>query len=204
MFLVNNHERLVLVEAKTFQQARERTFLSWSSESYPCRMMMKQAGWFIVRTTNGEFVSVCLYCKIACRDWTRAHDPHEIHKKLSPNCVFVLYSHPTQIPSSPIIDSLPDREEVLPSSHTMAPLFKRTKSFDQWPSGSPHPSPNILAEAGLFYNGQNTIVECFFCHGQQSIFRSNDNPMLAHTNSCGYAKHLRSKKDLFHFFSFIL
>jgi hypothetical protein len=156
-------------------------------------MKMKEAGWFIVRNIDGDLVAVCLYCKKAFKGWNRQHDPYKVHKILSPTCIFVLYGHNMQTPSSPIVESIPHREEVRLSSHTMAELPKRTNSFEQWPYGSPHPSVNDLVEAGLFYTGQNTTVECFFCHGRISIFHSNDDPMLAHTNRCKYFKHLRGK-----------
>jgi hypothetical protein len=156
-------------------------------------MKMKEAGWFIVRNTDDELVAVCLYCGKACKGWTRQHDPYKVHKNLSPDCVFVLYAQSIQTPSLPIIKSIPRREEIRPSSHEMAQLPKRIKSFERWPSGPPHPPFDDLAEAGLFYNDQNTIVECFSCHGRISISHSADNPMLAHTNQCKYAKHLRGK-----------
>jgi len=152
---------------------------------------MKTAGWFVVRNTNDELVATCLYCEKACKGWTRQDDPYKVHQHLSPDCVFVLYGQNIQTPSSPIIDFIPRREAVRPSSHNMAQIFKRSKSFEQWPSGSPRPSPDDLAEAGLFYTGQNTIVQCVFCRGRISISRSDDNLMLAHTDQCQYAKHLR-------------
>jgi len=156
-------------------------------------MKMKKAGWFAVRNKDGKFVAVCLYCKKAFIGWNSQHDPYKVHKVLSPECVFVLYAQNIETPTSPIVESLPRREEVRPSLHNMAELPKRTRSFEQWPYGSPHPPADALAEAGLFYIGQNTIVECFFCHGQISISRPDDNVTLAHTDQCKYAKHLRSK-----------
>ncbi len=183
----------ILFEGKAFQQTRERTFLSWPLTSYPCRMKMKEAGWFIVCNKDGELVAVCLYCKKVCKGWNRQHEPFRVHKFLSPDCVFVLHARNIQTPSSPIITFMPRREEVRPSTHEMAELPNRTKSFEQWPYGSPHPSPDALAEAGLFYIGQNTMAECFCCHGRISISRLNDDPMLAHTNRCKYAQHLQGK-----------
>jgi hypothetical protein len=153
---------------------------------------MKEAGWFVVRNKDGKIVAICLYCKKAFIEWNDQHDPYKVHKVLSPECVFILNIQYIQTPSSPIIECLPRREEVRPSLHNMAELPKRTKSFEQWPYGSPHPPAEALAEAGLFYTGQNTRVECFFCHGQITIFHSDDNLMSAHTAQCQYAKHLRS------------
>jgi hypothetical protein len=154
-------------------------------------MKMKKAGWFVVRITNGELAAVCLYCDKTCKGWIRQHDPYKVHKHLSPDCVFVLYAQNIQTPSSPIVDFIPRHEAVRPSLHNMAPLFQRSQSFEQWPAGSPHPPPDDLADAGLFFTGQNTTVECFYCHGQMPIVRPDDNLMLAHTNQCQYAKHLR-------------
>jgi hypothetical protein len=183
----------VLVESKSFQQARERTYLKWSSELYPCRMKMKEAGWFIMCDKDSELVSVCLYCKIACKNWNNQDDPRKVHQVLSSQCVFVLYARAIQIPSSPIIELIPHRRRIPPSSHEMALLPRRVNSFEHWPPGSAHPSFDILVEVGLFYDGQGTIVHCFSCRGQLIINRADNDPMLAHTNQCAFANHLRGK-----------
>jgi hypothetical protein len=154
---------------------------------------MKEAGWFIVRTTNGELVAVCLYCDKGCKGWNRQHDPYEVHRFLSPDCPFILNARATQTPSSPIVESMSRHERVRPSLHAMAELPERVKSFEQWPLGLPHPSFDVLVEAGWFYIGQNTTIECFSCHGQICTSRMNNDPMLAHVNQCKYAGHLRGK-----------
>lgn len=152
---------------------------------------MKEAGWFIVRNEDNELISVCLYCKKACKGWNRHHDPYKIHKFLSPECVFVSFAYTKQTPSSSIIESIPRREQVRPSSHEMAILPERTKSFEQCPLETLHSSFDVFADAGLFYNDQPRTIECFSCHGQISISRMDDNPMLVHTHRCKYARHLR-------------
>ncbi|CAF1150025.1 unnamed protein product, partial [Adineta ricciae] len=182
----------VLCETKPFQQARERTYLQLTSESYPCRMKMKDAGWFIVRCED-ELTTVCLYCKKACRGWSRRYDPSKVHKFLSPKCAFVQFGHSVQTPSSPIVASVSRRHRIRPSSDRMAMVYRRNDSFQQWPPQSIHPPFDVLAESGFFYNGQNTVVECFRCHGQLSITRQDDDPMTAHTNQCDYARHLRNE-----------
>ncbi|CAF3522726.1 unnamed protein product [Adineta steineri] len=183
----------LLYETKPFQQARERTFLVWKLGLYPCRMKMKEAGWFIVRTEDNAFVSVCLYCKIACKGWNCHHDPYEVHKFLSPKCVYVLYGHTIQTPSSSsIVESMSRHEQTRPSKHKMAILPERIKSFERWPLKTLHPSFDALAQGGFFYNNKNTTVQCFSCHCQISITNIDDNHMLAHTNSCKYAKHLQN------------
>ncbi|CAF1070964.1 unnamed protein product [Rotaria sordida] len=189
----DNNERDVLYEAKSFRQTRERTFLQWPLHPYPCRLKMKEAGWFIVRTEDGKLIAVCLYCKKGCTGWNYRHDPYKVHKYLSPNCDFVSFPCTIQTPPSPIVESVPRREQVRPSSHPMAILPERVNSFNQWPPASFHPSFDILAEAGLFYNGNHTIVECFSCQGQLTIVGVNNDPMTAHIHGCKYARHLRDQ-----------
>ena len=181
----------ILCETKPFQQARERTYLQLVSGSYPCRMKMKDAGWFIVPCED-ELVAVCLYCQKACRRWNRRYDPLKVHKLLSPECVFVQSDHTIQTPSPPIVASVGRRRRIRPSSDPMAMVCRRIGSFQQWPPQSIHPPFDALAESGLFYNGQNTSVECFRCHGRLLITRQDDNPMAAHINQCDYAGHLTS------------
>ncbi|CAF3472738.1 unnamed protein product [Rotaria sp. Silwood1] len=195
MTMKDNNGRYVLYEAKSYRQTRERTFLQWPLGLYPCRLKMKEAGWLIVGNEDGELVAVCLYCKIGCKGWNYRHDPYKVHKYLSPNCVFVLFACTIQTPSSPIVESMPRREQVRPSSHPMAILPARRNSFRQWPPASLHPSFDILADAGLFYNGHGTIIECFSCQGQLSVVGINENPMTAHVHRCKYAVHLRDQSQ---------
>ncbi|CAF4356296.1 unnamed protein product, partial [Rotaria sp. Silwood2] len=191
----DNSGRYILYEATSYRQTRERTFLQWPSGLYPCRLKMKDAGWLIVHNEDGQLVSVCLYCKKGCTGWNHRHDPYKVHKYLSPNCVFILFTCKISTPLSPIVESIPRREQVRPSSHPMAILPERINTFKQWPSVSLHPSFDILADAGLFYNGHGTIVECFSCQGQLSVVGINDNPMTAHIHRCKYAKHLRDQSQ---------
>jgi len=85
------NKNFVLIETKPFQQARERTYLHRFSREYPCRMHMKEAGWFIFKPDDNQIVATCIYCRIFCKDWTHQYDPYKVHQVLSPACPFVLY-----------------------------------------------------------------------------------------------------------------
>ena len=183
----------MLCEAKAFEQARERSFLKWPVDLYPPRMKMKEAGWFSARNNANQMVAVCLYCKTAVIGWKREDNPFKVHQILSPKCIFITSTRNCSVRSSPIISALPRHEEVSPSSHRMAQVFQRVQSFNQWPSISPVPSADILAGFGLFYTGENTQVECFFCHHQISITSADNDLMFAHADGCQYAEHLKGK-----------
>lgn len=191
--LENLIEKGVLHEGKSFEQARERSYLKWPLQKCPSRMDMKEAGLFAVRNGAGQCVAVCLYCKKAFTGWKSEHNPLRVHEIFSPKCVFISNNRNRSTPSSPIIDTLPREEKVSPSTHPMAELPERINSFDNWPSVSPAPSADTLASAGLFYTGQNRDVECFFCRHRMSITHVDIDLMFAHTDGCKYAKHLQGK-----------
>jgi hypothetical protein len=160
---------------------------------------MKETGFFVVLDKHGQVIAVCLYCKKAFIGWNDKHDPHRVHEVFSRECIFISNPRYTERPSSSIIESLPSHEEVRPSLHNMAQLPKRIKSFEQWPRVSSDPSTKSLTEAGFFYTGHNTRVECFFCNGQISIVHDNEDFMSAHIGQCEYAEHLGGKKTYFAF-----
>ena len=76
-----------LIEVKILQQARKRTFSHWSLRTIPSIAQMTEAGFFYCNV--GDRV-ICIYCNLICQQWT-AHtdDPCEVHKTLSPNCIYV-------------------------------------------------------------------------------------------------------------------
>lgn len=191
--LENIIEKNVLYETHALEKARERSYLKWPLTSYPPRMDMKEAGWFVVQNQAGQWIAACLYCRKAVTGWKSEHNPLKVHQVISPQCIFISNIRNRSTSSSMIIDALPPAEKVSPSLHPMAELPKRIQSFETWPPMYPIPSVEILINAGLFYTGVNRQVECFFCHHRMSITRADNDLMLAHTDGCKYAEHLKGK-----------
>jgi len=203
---------IILFEVTFLRQVRRRTFSHWPHRTIPSTAQMIAAGFF--NCNVGDRV-ICLYCNLICQQWTpHTDDPCEVHKTLSPNCIYVKANLIRPAASSIIIvnessatgvpnmhstastnpDSLRSQEIV----HTAAcnPAYteipKRHASFATWPVEN-LPSVDDLVRAGFFYTGTKTIVTCFYCNGSLQNWGPKDNPMIEHSRwfpHCAYAKQL--------------
>ena len=76
-----------LLEVELLIQVRRRGFSHWSHRTIPSSSQMIEAGFF--NCNIGDRV-ICLYCNLICQQWTpHTDDPCEVHKTLSPNCIYV-------------------------------------------------------------------------------------------------------------------
>jgi hypothetical protein len=201
-----------LMEAALLVQVRRRTFSHWSHRTIPSSAQMIEAGFFSCNV--GDRV-ICIYCNLICQQWTpHTDDPCEVHKILSPNCIYVK-SKLIRPAASPIIivnESSTGSTSLshLPTSYNLDPLRsneivftaachpayteipKRYASFATWPIEN-LPPVNDLARAGFFYTGTKGIVTCFYCNGSLQNWGPNDSPMIEHARwfpHCAYAKQL--------------
>ncbi|CAF1407773.1 unnamed protein product [Rotaria sordida] len=201
-----------LLETSLLQQVRRRSFSHWSHPTIPSSAQMMEAGFF---NCNVDDRVICMYCNLICQQWTpHTDDPCEVHKTLSPNCIYVKAKLIRPSVSSLIIvnegatDATGDNR--LSTSHNLGPLRsndikftascnpayseipKRHASFATWPTED-LPSVDDLVRAGFFYTGTKTIVTCFYCNGSLQNWRPNDNPMIEHARwfpHCAYARQL--------------
>ncbi|CAF1063665.1 unnamed protein product [Adineta steineri] len=76
-----------LLETNLLKQVRRRTFSHWSRRTIPSTAQMIESGFF--NCNVGDRV-ICIYCNLICQQWTpHTDDPCEVHKTLSPNCIYV-------------------------------------------------------------------------------------------------------------------
>jgi len=201
-----------LLEADLIQQVRRRTFSHWPHRTIPSSAQMIEAGFF--NCNVGDRV-ICIYCNLICQQWTpHTDDPSEVHKTISPNCIYVKaklirpsassiiivnensggapsYSHS---PTATNLEPLRSNEIVFTAAcnPSYAELPKRHASFATWPHENLPPVEDLV-RAGFFYTGTKTIVTCFYCNGSLQNWGSNDNPMIEHARwfpHCAYAKQL--------------
>lgn len=142
---------------------------------------MAEAGFF--RCNKGDRV-ICIHCNLICHNWNfELDDPCEVHRIISPNCLFVksmLCSNYNHIGNkSPVHSNYLDRQ-------------KRLLSFSNW-SNEQFPSIEKLVEAGFFCNNNNNQITCFYCDGSFSSWESHYHPLAEHIRwhpSCNYARQL--------------
>ncbi|CAF4486589.1 unnamed protein product, partial [Rotaria magnacalcarata] len=76
----------ILYEVDRFKHIRYRSFYRWPQSTVFCSRMV-EAGFF---SCNIEDRVICMYCDLICQRWNlEIDDPSEVHKILSPNCLFV-------------------------------------------------------------------------------------------------------------------
>ncbi|CAF1161676.1 unnamed protein product [Adineta steineri] len=201
-----------LVETNLLKQVRRRTFSHWPHRTIPSTAQMIESGFF--NCNVGDRV-ICIYCNLICQQWTpHTDDPCEVHKTLSPSCIYVTAKLIRPAASSIIIvnenststtvnmnsstatglDPLRSNEIVFTAACNPAytEIPKRHASFGLWPAEN-LPSVDDLVRAGFFYTGTKTIVTCFYCNGSLQNWGPNDNPMIEHARwfpHCAYAKQL--------------
>ena len=201
-----------LLETDLLQQVRRRTFSHWPHRTIPSSAQMIEAGFF--NCNVGDRV-ICIYCNLICQQWTpHTDDPCEVHKTLSPNCIYVkaklirptassiiIVNENSTTTSSSSVSAATANLEPLRSNEIVftaacnpsyAELPKRHASFATWPHEN-LPSVDDLVRAGFFYTGTKSIVTCFYCNGSLQNWGPNDNPMIEHARwfpHCAYAKQL--------------
>jgi hypothetical protein len=201
-----------LIETNLLQQVRRRTFSHWPHRTSPSGAQMIEAGFFYC---NVDDRVICTYCNLICQKWTpHTDDPCEVHKTLSPHCIYVKsklmrpatssiiivnensagVTSADQLSTSNNLTSLRSNEIVSTAARNpdFTEIPKRHASFATWPNEN-LPSVDHLVPAGFFYTGKGTIVTCFYCNGSLQNWGPNDNPMIEHARwlpHCAYAKQL--------------
>jgi hypothetical protein len=201
-----------LLEAALLIQVRRRTFSHWPHRTIPSSSEMIEAGFF--NCNVGDRV-ICIYCNLICQQWTpHTDDPCEVHKTLSPNCIYVKCklirpaassivivnetasgaTSANQLSTSNNIDPVRSNEIVFTAACNPAytEIPKRCASYATWPTEN-LPPVDDLVRAGFFYTGTKTIITCFYCNGSLQNWGPNDNPMIEHARwfpHCAYAKQL--------------
>jgi hypothetical protein len=201
-----------LIETVRIIQVRRRTFSHWPHRTSPSSEQMIEAGFF--HCNVGDRV-ICIYCNLICQQWTPyTDDPCEVHKTLSPNCIYVKsklirpaapstiivnensasVTSASQLPTSNNLDPVQPNEIVFTAACHAAytERLERCASYATWPYKN-LPSVDDLVRAGFFYTGTNTTVTCFHCNGSLQNWGPNDNPMIEHARwfpHCAHAKQL--------------
>jgi hypothetical protein len=76
-----------LFEPDSFQRGRRNTFYQWPYRGTVSYERMIQAGFL---SCNADDRSMCVHCDLTCEKWISGVDnPSEVHKTLSPECLYV-------------------------------------------------------------------------------------------------------------------
>ncbi|XP_028816843.1 E3 ubiquitin-protein ligase XIAP [Denticeps clupeoides] len=132
----------------------------------------------------------CFSCQGTVDTWLAEDTPVSRHRRVSPDCAFLSCVHrggdvqATDEASEATDFSLRTGDVVDETTYPMVPHMcdedARFQTFQAWPPSSPV-RPRDLAQAGLFYEGQEDRVQCFCCGIQLSQWVSGDDPWTEHS-----------------------
>ena len=177
-------------QIKDFSQERVRylSFYNWPRTDFPTPSMIADTG-FYYQGFKDEVE--CFSCHLKVSNWTRNMNPTVIHKNLSPNCLMCMQK------TSKISTTLSNNDTN--QATDMYSETARLESYKTWPKESII-SPLSLARSGLYYTGQDDLVECIFCHGKLKGWRMGNiahNEHLKHFGKrCSFVKNMDIKMNI--------
>jgi hypothetical protein len=165
---------------------------------------MKQAG----RSRILQDLLNCPHCHVEYDQWQSTDNPLQIHRSLSPRCLFLLSPNPLNLPAG---IPIPTAEQQFPlsvinaasgqpsnglakaSNSEFSAVSIRIQSFDDFPGGLPS-NTDALATGGFYFDASRRRVRCFYCNDWRSISSSGGvTPISCHRPRCSYNQQ---NKDL--------
>lgn len=186
---------VVFTETSQLQNARKRTFSHWPHDTTSSATQMVEAGFF---GCNIGDRAICIYCNLICEKWTpNVDDPCDVHRTLSPNCIYtnsvLKYRGPLFVINANGNSMTPGAGPALPRSNNIQPFamsdFVRPDTSNDSPDDSVN--SNILSN---YYNiDKKTTVVCPCCRKSFRNLDSDENPMIDHARRyphCLYVQQL--------------
>lgn len=137
-------------ELMKHEHARFISFANFPQSSPVHATSLSSAGFFY--TGMGDTVR-CFSCKLSHSQWNVTDVPFTVHKRLSPNCAFVLEKHRA--------NSFLTRDAIC-KDYRYTDCLVRISTFSSWPYQGIQ-NPRDLAEAGFVYLGTDDETCCYSC-----------------------------------------
>lgn len=118
----------------------------------------------------------CAWCSGIVAEWELGDNAFDEHKRLFPNCPLMI--HGTDIPLTDLQGS-GIQEFKAPKKPMYACLSARLRTYENWPR-SDIQKPEVLAQAGFYYQNTDDQVRCFHCNGGLRSWRKEDVPWFEH------------------------
>ncbi|XP_076783398.1 baculoviral IAP repeat-containing protein 1 isoform X2 [Arvicanthis niloticus] len=161
------------------------TFRSWTPQE------MAAAGFYYTGIKHGV---QCFCCSLILFSTRLRKAPIENHKKLRPECEFLLGKDVGNIGKYDIrVKSL---EKMLRGGKARYHKEEaRLESFENWPFYAHGTSPCVLSKAGFVFTGKRDTVQCFSCGGCLGNWEEGDDPWKEHAKWFPKCEFLQSKKS---------
>ncbi|RZC18428.1 inhibitor of apoptosis 2 [Asbolus verrucosus] len=194
---------------------RLKTFKKWPIPQIVNPESLARAGFYYLNTGDN---TKCAFCKGVVRAWEMGDDPDREHKRHFEDCPFVLTEI---IPRLNLNSNHGDEQKVKtdssfsnlhlvtnenlhclgvqthkgPKKPNYATLESRLRSFAMWPPDLIQ-TPDILSQAGFYYEGMGDQVRCFHCDGGLRHWDPQDDPWTEHARwfpRCSFIKLVKGQ-----------
>ncbi|XP_060525417.1 baculoviral IAP repeat-containing protein 7-B [Cylas formicarius] len=199
------------------EAVRLATFENWPASNIVTPERLARAGFYYLKDGDN---TKCAFCKGVARAWEMGDDPDYEHKRHFPSCPFVNNTiiprlnvnpdsnnsnkcetnsfHNVNIVGSTVdgnLDELGVQKHNGPKRSDYATFEARLRSFSQW---SPNliQTPEILSQAGFYYEGLGDQVRCFHCDGGLRHWDPDDDPWTEHARwfpRCSFVKLVKGQ-----------
>ncbi|XP_057671931.1 death-associated inhibitor of apoptosis 2 [Diorhabda carinulata] len=194
---------------KTYD-SRLATFENWPASDIVTPASLAQAGFYYLKEGDN---TKCAFCKGVVRAWEIGDDPEKEHIKHFPCCPFVifvikpkLFAHLNSIAKESFsninvvgneqnLDALGVYAHRGPKKANFATVEARLRSFVGWSSDLIQ-TPEVLSEAGFYYEGMGDQVRCFHCDGGLRTWDPHDDPWTEHARwfpNCAFVKLVKGQ-----------
>lgn len=183
---------------------RLKTFTRWPIPHIVTPESLARAGFYYLNTGDN---TKCAFCKGVVRAWERGDDPDREHKRHFEDCPFVLTEITPRLPndepsysninlvSNDNLSNLGVQTHKGPKKSHYATLESRLKTFIMWPPDLIQ-TPDVLAQAGFYYEGLGDQVRCFHCDGGLRHWDPQDDPWTEHARwfpRCSFIKLVKGQ-----------
>ncbi|XP_008066077.1 baculoviral IAP repeat-containing protein 1 [Carlito syrichta] len=170
---------------------RLKTFVAYKPYSSWTPQEMAAAGFYFTGVKSGV---QCFCCSLILFATKLKQLPVEDHKKLQPDCEFLLNKDVGNIAKYDIrvknLESQPTRDRGQYQEEQA-----RLDSFRNWPFYAQGVSSHALSAAGFVFTGNRDTVWCFSCGGCLGNWEEGDDPWKEHAKWFPKCEFLQSKKS---------
>ncbi|EPY80890.1 baculoviral IAP repeat-containing protein 1 [Camelus ferus] len=156
---------------------RLKTFVTYESYSSWTPQEMAAAGFYFTGVKSGV---QCFCCSLILFGTSLRRLPMEDHKKLRPDCEFLLGKDVGNIAKYDIRVKNPENKLRGDDKARYQEEKARLESFKNWPFYAQGTSPRKLSAAGFVFTGKRDTVRCFSCGGCLGNWEEDDDPWKEH------------------------
>ncbi|XP_059225226.1 death-associated inhibitor of apoptosis 2 isoform X2 [Stomoxys calcitrans] len=169
MALEDNSDLNLMIESN-----RLSTFRNWPNPNISPESLAKAGFFYLNRSDEVK----CAWCKGVIAQWEKQDDAFQEHRRFFPECPRAQLGPLIEIASAGIRDL--GIQEILPAKNPkFSSLDARLRTYTNWPIPNIQ-EPEMLAQAGLYYQEVDDQVRCFHCNMGLRSWEKEDDPWFEH------------------------